>query len=55
MRNGPETAIKAAVEKEELAVEDLLMNGRIFSYTLLTEILADENPFQRLVVLLQNH
>ena len=51
MKNGTKEAIKSAVAKARSDVADLLKYGRAFSYSVLTEILADAYPINRLVAL----
>ncbi|KAF0021721.1 hypothetical protein F2P81_026026 [Scophthalmus maximus] len=43
------------VEKAKLDVVDLLKNGRAFSYAVITQIMADANPIQRLTEELERH
>ena len=49
LKDGTEAAILACVQKARLEILELLKEGRIFSYSLLTAIISDANPIQRLV------
>ena len=49
MKKGTEDAIASTVSKAKSDVNELLKNGRAFSYLVLTEIMADAYPIKRLV------
>ena len=49
MKKGTEDTIASTVAKAKSDFTELLKNGRVFSYLILTEIMADAYPINRLV------